>query len=423
MTSVSIAEVPGISRIEAARFSRGTYFYILCLSSISAGYYVYWWLWKLKAYLVGWGFCLVMLLAMLLANHLRVGRLVRDMLPVIVWFGYLFASALWSPSPSTTLYFLGADLVNFAAFIVGYTWALSTSERALGGFFELQALMILPIILWFFLTIGQLYNAKLGAVRTGFATSCLISLPFIIWRLRRRTSFSGVLLLMIALSILLSGDSRSAVLITPVLVIGAFFFVGHARVPLSRRMAPLLAIVVMLGAGSVLVPTFRSGISQSIERLTSSGPVGTRLTISSTLLDEVKLPAEQRVDIERRLQLFVSAQSFLSHPLLGAGFQSTLAIIRNTVGWNVSAHGLPSTLLGETGLVGTTIFVWMIARFFRRINYAKSLTTNPQRADFYSTCKLTMLGILLLGLFHQVDQIPQTFVLLAWGYAGPSPPT
>jgi len=59
----------------------------------------------------------------------------------------------------------------------------------------------------------------------------------------------------------------------------------------------------------------------------------------------------------------------------------------------------------------------MIARFFKRINSATFRSMNER--SFYSTCKLTMLGMLLLGLFHQVDQSQALFVLLAWGYALP----
>lgn len=407
--------------IETLRLKRGTFFYLLCLASISTGYYVFWWIWKLKAYVIGWVFCLVLAVGMLLADHVRASRVLRDMLPVLIWFSYLLASALWSPDRGTTLYFWGADLVNLVAFLVAYTWALTASDWDLSGFFELQAIMILPVMLWFLLTIGQLYDPTLGAVRTGFATSCLTSLPFLIWRVRKRVTVRAAVILLLALLILLIGDSRSAILIMPVLLVGAFLFVGDGRISRAHSLAALLGLMVIFLIVAAVVPDLRDAITHSVSRLTTAGPAGTSFSISSSLYQEAALPAEARVDIARRLQLFVSLQSFLSHPIFGAGFQSTLAIMRKQVGWEVSAHGLPSTLLGETGLVGTAIFVWMIARFFVRVNYARSLTRSASRSGFYSTCKLTMLGMLLLGMFHQIDQVPSLFVLLAWGYAGPLP--
>jgi hypothetical protein len=75
-------------------------------------------------------------------------------------------------------------------------------------------------------------------------------------------------------------------------------------------------------------------------------------------------------------------------------------------------------LLGETGLVGTMIFMWMIIRFFRRVNAQSRVASADEKDGFLATCRLTMVGILLLGLFHQVDQSQLLFVLLAWGYSG-----
>lgn len=414
--------LPATAPYETWRLERGTFFYVLCLVSISTGYYSYWLLWKLKAYLLGWVICLVLFFAMVVADHLRPRRIGRDVLPVLVWFGYLLASSLWSPSPATTLYFWGIDLMNLVAFLVSYAWVLSTSEWALSAYFEVQTLMILPIMLWFLVSVGQLYDTSFGAVRTGFATSCLVALPFLVWRLRLRPNIRTLSLLLFALVILVSGDSRSALLIAPVLLIGAFVFIGESGISRIRSITVLLALVIGFAMVAMLVPDLREAILHSAGRLTSGGPAGTSLSISSALYDEVALPAEARVDIERRLQLFIALQSFLAHPIIGGGFQSTLVTIHDQFGWEVSAHGLPSTLLGETGLLGTGIFGFMIWRFFRRMNQSRPLVATPERKGFIGTCKLTMLGILLLGLFHQVDQIPVTYVLLAFGYARGSPP-
>src|SRR4029077_4705807 len=99
---------PGRYWFETIRVSRGTLFYVLCLLTITSGYYLYWGLWKLKAYFIAWGICLVVAIAMLLANHLSARRIVRDMLPVIVWHAYLLASALWSPDSRATVFYVAA---------------------------------------------------------------------------------------------------------------------------------------------------------------------------------------------------------------------------------------------------------------------------------------------------------------------------
>jgi hypothetical protein len=183
----------------------------------------------------------------------------------------------------------------------------------------------------------------------------------------------------------------------------------------------MFAIIGAFLVAFAVVPVFREALTHSFARFSGEGEAGTSFSISSAVLDEMSKAPEDRVDIARRLQLFIALQSFVAHPLLGGGYQSTAAIIMSRFGWEVGAHGLPATLLGEMGLAGTAIFVWMIARFYRRINYARARTRDLRRRGFLSTCKLTMLGVLLLGLFHQIHEMPATFVLLAWGYAGPRP--
>src|SRR5438046_1877572 len=129
--TVPLALAPAMSTFESWRIRRGTALYLFCLLTISTGYYLYWWLWKLKAYFIAWLVCLLVVVTMWIGGRLRLDRIGRDLLPILVWYGYLFASAAWSPSPSTTLYYTAIALVNVVAFIVSYAWVRGTSERAL----------------------------------------------------------------------------------------------------------------------------------------------------------------------------------------------------------------------------------------------------------------------------------------------------
>jgi len=413
--AASVVVSSTVTPFEGLRINRGTLFYALSLISIGTGYYLYWWLWKLKAYFIGWGLCLVIAGGMIAFGRLSAHRLARDALPVVVWYAYLLASAMWSPSPSTTLYYLSVGLVNVVAFIVSYFWTRSTSRWALSGFFEFQAFLIIPFVLWFLFTIGQLYDETHGSLRTEFASTCLIALPFLIWRVRHKASPRTIGILVAALVVILAGESPSGLLIMPILAVGALFFVAKDRRKAVRSMAPIVVVFLFLSVVAVSMPSFREAFAHSVGRLS---PSGTSLSVSSSILDEVAGSADAQVDTERRLQLFIAMQSFLSHPILGAGYESTYTIIHNEFGWEVSAHGLPSMLLGETGLVGTMIFMWMIIRFFRRVNAQSRVASADEKDGFLATCRLTMVGILLLGLFHQVDQSQLLFVLLAWGYSG-----
>jgi hypothetical protein len=163
--------------------------------------------------------------------------------------------------------------------------------------------------------------------------------------------------------------------------------------------------ILALALFALSVPVVRSGASEAIARVIERGEY-----VRTEEGDEV--PA----DVVRLVSNAVALQSFKAHPIQGGGYYSTLAI---TTGEHlaVGAHGLPAVLFGETGLVGAAIFLWLLVRFFRGSALARKRAVTASEQGFWQTAQLAMLGMLLFGLFHQVEQMSQFFVLLSWGYA------
>lgn len=412
--ATSAIAVPAFIPLRARSISRGTFFYSFCLGSITLGYYLYWLTGKLKFFYAGWAASLLLLGLMAAKADLNLSGLSRGFAPVAAWFVYLAVSATWAPAPKTSLFLLAVALINPVAFIISYGWARATSLWMLSFFFELQVLLIVPLAIWYLWTTGRPYDASFGAARSEFALRCVVSIPFLVWRARSRPTARTIGVLLATLLLILSLDSRSALVVTPMVLFGSLMSIKGSIGRFAVSRTSLILSVIGLLALCLALPPVREKASRSLSRF---GPAETSFSVTSNLYSEVDQPGDARVDIERRLQLFVAFESFISNPMFGGGYQSTYEIIQQRFGWEVSAHGLPSTLAGESGLVGTVVFSFVIVSFFRRIRPRLRTAESEIERGFFKACIWTMVALLLFGLFHQVDQEQSIFVLLAWGFA------
>ncbi len=413
-TAPAVAIRPLVTR----RVSVEAVFFGLCIVLLTIGFYGFWGLLKLKVLYLAWLGCFSLALWLSLFGRVRLGDAVRDTLPMLAWIAYLFVSVLWSPSRATALSFGSASLLYPLVFVVSFVWARTVSRHLLAMFFEVNLLVIFPLLLWYLITRGDLPIDNLIPVRSEFAQRIVTGIPFVVWQLRNWPGIGRRLLLVAALVTTLAIQSRAVILVAPVMLLTSWVFIQreHGRVRAAVNAVGLIFVASVL---ALAIPQVRDLMSRSFGRF---GAGSTNLDVS-TALDELTRPRDEQTDIERRVALAVSFQSFLAHPIRGAGYFSTYAITGDLLPRPISAHGLPSTLLGETGLIGTLIFLWLIARYFRRLSRARAAAASPAvsaaERGFLQTCLVAMAGALILGLVHQVDQTTWLYVLLAWGYAAP----
>jgi hypothetical protein len=327
--------------------------------------------------------------------------------PLLLWCAWLALSAFWSPDPGLTLYYAGWGLP--LAFLTGYVWARNCSPWELSTFFWLQAVMLLPIVAVSLWTTGQLYESDRGSVRSMLAAQLVMALPFVVWRARNRPSLGRYGLVALSVLLLAGGGSRIAPVVGLLMLIVSIAFVQRER--RQRLRGALLAFggVLTLALIAMSLPVVRSGASDAIARFVERDEY-----VRTDEGDEV--PA----DVVRLISNAVALQSFKAHPIHGGGYFSTLSI---TTGEHlaVGAHGLPALLFGETGLVGVAIFLWLLVRFFRGAALAGKRAATAAEQGFWQTAQLAMIGMLLFGLFHQIAQMSQFFILLSWGYAAKYP--
>ena len=162
----------------------------------------------------------------------------------------------------------------------------------------------------------------------------------------------------------------------------------------------------------MLMEPFYDLMIQSVERLSE----GTNFSFLEAEAD-LGIPIDQRVDIERRLMWLTAYRSFMDQPWMGIGYMNIVDIFEDAYGWPVTSHGLITTLLAETGVIGFLLFVPILYAFFARISRAIRLRVGSDDVRFYKACRDSMIGVLFVGLFHQVQQSQLLFILLGWGYA------
>lgn len=85
-------------------------------------------------------------------------------------------------------------------------------------------------------------------------------------------------------------------------------------------------------------------------------------------------------------------------------------------GREISTHGLPFTLLGETGLIAMVLFLLVLASYFRRLFGLKRLAASPIERRYYLITFLTIGGMLIFGMSQQLHQTPASFVTVASVY-------
>jgi len=166
--------------------------------------------------------------------------------------------------------------------------------------------------------------------------------------------------------------------------------VGLVAVGLTRGRRTAIAVVVVGLAGAlVIIPAFVEW------RLVSLfGPA------SATAIQQT---AES--DANRLTGALAGVSMFLSSPIVGVGFGHYLAAAREIPGVFASAHNWYTYVLGEQGIVGTVLFVSVLATVALRL---RSLSSRPRSVGFS-----VLAAFSAACLFLEVPTSFQTFAIPA----------
>ena len=392
-------------------------YYSACLTAVVIGYYGYWIAWQIRWFYLGIAGAFVLsVLFVAFANRDTKG-LLTSLLPLLIWEGYLALSTTWAPNPDVSRAYLITLIFFPMAFVVGYVWLRHLNMWRLSSFLPIMALVQLPIIAWTLYTIGNFYDVTRGAVRTEITATTLFAVPFLTWRARNGGgSKISVLIrygwIALALLLLASTGSRTGPVLGIIALVGTLTFAQPPKGRKIRAFLRSLAALAVIGLLAFAIPRVREGVVGVVDRL------ATQTAFSwADYSREDRVAGPKPVDFDRRIQVVVSLRSFREHPWRGDWFWSAFSITEEMLGYPIAAHGLIFFLLGETGLIGATIFAWLLFVFFKRVGRAVRFAASREQRGFWVTCMWTMIAMILMGLFHHIEQTAAFYVVLAWGYA------
>jgi hypothetical protein len=396
------------------RVNASLFHYRACLTLLFIGYCAAFFLQKYKFYYFGWAACVLITTTMVLTGKLRLRLTARQVGALTAFYAYLPLTALWSYTPSDTLYYSVADLLQPVAFVMGIVWAQNNPPRRLSAYSAMfvSAHVLIAVVL--VVASSGFFFDQYGSIRSSLGLALVTGLPMLVWRAKLHVTVSRAVLPGLAVLIILVLGSRAALVLTAPVLIASFYSVSEGRLKFIRA-AVRLTVFALLGALVIWsVPGLRRGAEAGLQRF---GPDNLSFAIAPGATDAL-LTDEVQADLDRRLQAAVALSSFLSRPLTGGGYMSTLSITTAEYGRvGLSAHGLPLTLLGETGLIGTAIFAWFIFGCYRSIRRRLASPVSSADASFHRILLVALGAMLFFGVFHQIHQVPSFFVLLGWGYA------
>jgi len=372
--------------------SRQVNSFLLCMIAAS-GTMLYYFLFQYRFY--EGGISLIFVVAYLLA---KTQSFPVSISPMLAFCGFMLLSTTWAPNPADGQ----AAFVNIVPFIL-FSLAAPLLLRTGSPGVELRiaqaiAIAYLFISLAAFAQVGSFVDESKGSIRTIIGNTFLISIPAYVYYVVDRRSAASLILLLATVVVGVLSESRTFTLFA--VPVGLACFVLYRLRP-GNRAATRRTAVVALAAAIVAFGGYKA--AQTGTGDSRLGSAGTSFSINQQVLDEIKNPKLADADIERRLSLFMALTSFVNSPATGGGFFSTGYYVEQVSKFKTSAHGWPSTLLGEMGIIGTALFGWLVVTALNGFRRALRAVGASGRPLIYAQL-MSFIAVLISGMFHQAYQ-------------------
>jgi len=346
-----------------------------------------------------------------LSGILRSRGMLKAVGLVLIYYGYLFATALWAEYPQVAVWSASTELIFVAVFALFYLLSLNGSQKRMADFFTLLSV---PAALVFVASpMVDPEIIRLGGYAQNFVPFALL---FCILELLESLSLRNVVLAMACMMMLALGMSRTPILIAA--LGGAMMLLSVRR---QWRVRPRHAVAALLIVAFLAVAV---GLHQPLRLY--AGKTFSRLVYQDVAVGEQVIEAEAPDVI--RWAVFAEALSLLeTNWLWGIGYMNFMpsfgqryefidyAEDRETIGMNL--HNTLQTWVLEGGgpcLVIMTVLLW---RYFRILRLRIRRTGSRAERSYYRTYAIAMICLLVMGLFHQVHQFPLFYALLGAVYA------
>lgn len=346
-------------------------------------------------------------IAILIAKRaVRIDGLIRAAAPVALYFLWLLATALWAKYPRDVFTWLAIDLIELAVFLLFF---LAGRNASAGSIITGLTSTVIPSVVVAAIMHALDRGGDPASVRVApYALELLpMVIPFIVARsMTARVSWPYRLAIALVFGVLVLGRSR-----TPfatgglMLILSVLVLREHGRSVLREL---LLAGAIVIGTIGVLlaVPATRP----------PAVALYSRYLRADIAFGGVQVHAQKR-DGTRPLLMRLSKELLPEAMPLGIGYMNMAGHSRNATGKSLSLHNMYMTFLLEGGLPCVAIVVFLAWRHGRALRLYVGAARTAEERGYGKAIIVASLGLLPMGMFHQVQQTPALWMLLGLGAA------
>jgi hypothetical protein len=346
-----------------------------------------------KTWYIATAIAVLALVVLIIRRRVRIDGLVPAVAPVLLYFAWLLASALWARYPEYVLHWVAIDAIQILVFVLFYIAGRNTRTDTIG--IALISILIPSVIV---ATIMAALDDGLEPTVVRLAPYGLTLLPMLMPFLVLREGASAKPWLMrfamaVAFALLIVGRSRAYLIVAMVLLVLSTFVYANSRALLRYVAISTVTVATLL----VAVPT-RPAVVALVVRFIHADASWGGVTVPEQLTDGT------------RLTLASTAQTLLPRAIpIGIGYMNMLGYAHDTKGRSLPLHSAYVSFFLEGGLPCVAIVLFLAWRFARSVRMAMR---GPHR-EYAQALAIAGAGVLLAGIYHQVHQSPVLFLLLA----------
>lgn len=342
----------------------------------------------------------------------------RKFVPVVVFFGWMTISSLYSLDPRDSLLAV-VKLLPFFFFMI----LLSQFSYAYFKMCITKLSVFIPIFSCIiFVTIyftmgslipiyGQISYFLQPAFRLHITKFCLVLLPFSFYGLFLCESIKLRYIVSIISTTIICylSVSRIAIFIVGFSCFSTLFLCRSRKVAYFRILL-LFIFLVLIIAGLFAIFLRTSPVTEGL--ITRYSSLKLKSTVSSLL-------KENQQDYIRILTFIEGYRFITTKPLFGYGYNSMKYHIDEMTGTPMVSHNLIITFWGEMGLIGLMVFLWMFGKpLFRTMTVRKaSKLVNKKNYYWFSSIIASFVNLMMIGIVQNVVINISFYLVLALLYS------
>lgn len=325
---------------------------------------------------------------------------------LFVYFCYIFLTSLWAKYPEITLRYASYDLIEFFVFILAYILTLNSPIHKIEKFFKFLIIPVIASTLYF-------YFSDPNAIRIGGGRNLMIMpmlLPFFWMDVVEKKGISNkfaIVSIVVILCLMIISMSRSPVLVGTIVMILSLISFSKSFHKIIKSISKILIYFLILLSMLFYYSPTKIAILKQYSRIINKDVVFGNIHIQAEGSGRERKLIEKGVN-----ELFFDNQPF------GIGYMNFPEWFK--VQYNGQSHTIHSIYYAwslECGIFFIIFLIYVFYKYFEGLYVAIKLSKDER---FINTCKaitISMVGILVYGLFHQAHQAPILFLLLGVGFA------